>query len=310
MNGDGSPFYGGQALIEGVMMRGPRKMAMAVRRPQGDIVVHEKEIQPWSDRWPLLKLPVLRGAVAIVEALVIGIDALIFSANQAAVTEEEQLTKGQVTLTMFIAGLLSVVIFLLLPTWAVHFLERWIQNGLLLNFLEGMVRLAILALYIAAISLMPDIKRVLQYHGAEHKAIYNWEAGKELSVANARQFSTLHPRCGTSFLLFLALISVLVFAFTGWPNIWQRLAVRLLFFPVVAGLSYEFIRLAGRSSRGDMPGWLKVLISPGLLFQKMTTREPDDAQLEVAIAALRAVTPGLNHGVVLDFAKKTVRSDA
>lgn len=279
-------------------------MAIAVRRPDGTIGLHEKAIEPWSDRWPVLKLPVLRGAAAIIEALVLGMEALIISANETATTEEEQLTKGQVGLTMVLAVLLSVAIFLLFPTWVAHFLERYIHNGFLLNLFEGLMRLGILTGYIAAISLMPDIKRVLQYHGAEHKVIHAWESGAGLSVDNARRFSPLHPRCGTSFLLFLALISVVVFALTGWPNIWQRFLVRIMFFPVVAGLAYEAIRLAGRSSRGGIRGFVKFMIFPGLVFQRMTTREPDDDQIEVAIAAMRAVTLAHNEGIVIDFVKK------
>lgn len=285
-------MYGGQAVIEGVMMRGPRRVAVAVRRPDGTVLVSGREVVPWVERSAVLKLPVVRGAVALVEALALGLDALMFSANQVAENEEEQLSRGEMTITMVLAVLAAVLIFVLLPTWVVRFAEPRIESTFALNLLEGLVRLAILVAYIGAISVIPDIRRVLQYHGAEHKVIHTWEAGEELTVANARRHSPLHPRCGTSFLLFLALISVVVFAFTGWPNVWERLAVRLGFFPVVAGVAYEAIRLSGRLSRGGPPGWLLPFILPGLWFQKMTTREPDDAQLEVAIAALRATLEG------------------
>ncbi len=292
MMGAGRPVYGGQAVIEGVMMRGPRRVAVAVRRPDGSVFVSGRDVIPWGERWPLLKLPVVRGAVAVVEALVLGLDALMFSANQAAEEEEEQLTKGEMTITMVVAAAAAVIIFVLLPTWAVRFAEPLLHSSFARNLLEGVLRLLILGGYLAGISLMPDIQRVLQYHGAEHKVIHAWEAGDDLTVENARRYSTLHPRCGTSFLLFLALISIVVFALTGWPNVWERLAVRLGFFPVVAGVAYEVIRFSGRLSRGGSPAWLLPFILPGLWFQKMTTREPDDAQLEVAIAALRATLDG------------------
>ncbi len=279
---------GGQAVIEGVMMRGPRRTAVAVRRPDNSIVVRQQEAVPWGERWPILKLPFVRGTVAVAEALALGIDALMYSANQAVEDEGEQLTRGQMSLTMAVSVVLAVGLFVVLPTWLIHYLESAVKASFTLNLLEGLVRLGILAAYIVGISLLPDIRRVLQYHGAEHKVIHAWEAGDDLTVERARRYSTLHPRCGTSFLLLLALISVFLFAFTGWPNLWERLAVRLGFFPVVAGLAYEAIRLAGRRSRGGCPVWLRPFIAPGLWFQKLTTREPDDGQLEVAIAALEA----------------------
>lgn len=289
------PTYGGQAVIEGVMMRGPRRMAVAVRRPDQTIAVRDTEVVPWSARWPFLKWPVVRGAVGVIEALALGLDALMYSANQVAETEEEQLTSGQMTLSMVMAVFLAVGIFVVLPTWAIHFLEPMITSSFMLNLVEGALRFVILTLYIMSISLMPDIRRVLQYHGAEHKVIHTIEAGQALTVDNARRFPTLHPRCGTSFLLFLALISVFVFAFTGWPNIWERLLVRLGFFPLVAGLAYEVIRLSGRAFRGECALWLKPFIAPGLWFQKLTTREPDDSQLEVAIVALEAAMEVNEH---------------
>lgn len=280
--------YGGQAVIEGVMMRGPRKMAVAVRRPDNSIVVRREEVVAWGERWRILKFPFVRGVATVIEALVLGINALMYSANQAIEEEEERLTKGQMSLTLVVSAVLAIGLFVVLPTWLIHYLESTVRDSFGLNLLEGLLRLGILTGYIVGISLLPDIRRVLQYHGAEHKVIHAWEAGDELTVENARRYSTLHPRCGTSFLLLLALISVFLFAFTGWPSLWERLAVRLGFFPLVAGLAYEVIRLAGRRGRGGCPAWLRPLIAPGLWFQTMTTREPDDSQLEVAIAALEA----------------------
>lgn len=270
------------------MMRGPRKMAVAVRRPDNSIVVHSREVLPWGERYPVLKLPLVRGVVAVIEALALGINALMYSANQAVGEDEEPLTRGQINLTMAVSIVLSVLLFVVLPTWLIHYLETTVENTFLLNLLEGFLRMGILAGYIFGISLMPDIRRVLEYHGAEHKVIHAWEAGDELTVENARRYPRLHPRCGTSFLLMLAMLSVFLFAFTGWPSLWQRLAVRLGFFPLVAGVSYEVIRLAGRKNPTGCPVWLRPFIAPGLWFQRMTTREPDEGQLEVAIAALGA----------------------
>lgn len=285
-------FYGGQAVIEGVMMRGPERLAVAVRRPDRSIALRDEEMAPWTRRLPLFRLPVIRGAVTLGEALVTGVRALIFSTNEAAESEEEKLSEGETTLSLLAAVLAAVLLFVLLPTWVLRFAEHRVTGTFLLNLLEGGVRLALLVGYIAAISRVPDIRRVLEYHGAEHKVLHTWEAGEDLTVDNARRHSTLHPRCGTSFLMFLAVVSVIVFAFTGWPGLWERLAVRLGFFPLVAGIAYEAIRFSGRAARRGCPLWLAPLIWPGLQFQRLTTREPDDAQLEVAIVALRAAMGG------------------
>lgn len=285
-------FYGGQAVIEGVMMRGPERMAIAVRRPDRSVAVRDEEMPPWTRRFSLFRLPVIRGAVTLCEALVTGVRALMFSTNEAAGSEDEKLSQGEATFSLFLAVSVAVLLFVLLPTWVLRFAEHRVAGTFLLNLLEGGIRLLLLVGYIAAISVVPDIRRVLEYHGAEHKVIHTWEAGEDLTVANARRHSTLHPRCGTSFLMFLAVVSVIVFAFTGWPSLWERLAVRLAFFPLVAGIAYEAIRFSGRAARGGCPLWLTPLIWPGLQFQRMTTREPDDEQLEVAIAALRAAMGG------------------
>lgn len=288
--GKGNSFttYGGQAVIEGVMMRGPRKLAVAVRRSDRSIVIKEDEIVPWNERRLVLRLPVVRGAVAVIEAVSLGVGALLFSANQAAESEEEELSKGEMFITTAVAVILAVFLFVLLPTWVTHFLESD-GNSVRLNLLEGGVRFGVLILYMFLIGLIPDIRRVLQFHGAEHKVIHAWEAGDELTIENVRPYSTLHPRCGTSFLFLLVLVSVLFFAFTGWPNVWQRLLIRLSFFPLIAGLAYELIRFSGRVARtGTVPFWLRPLIQPGLWFQRITTREPEDDQLEVAIAAMQA----------------------
>ncbi len=281
-------FYGGQAVIEGVMMRGPDRLAVVVRRPDQSVVVREKQVVPWTERWRVLRLPLLRGAAVLTETLVAGIEALMYSA-EAAAGEEEKLSRFEVAVTFLVATVVAILLFLVFPTWLVKHAERLVGSPVVLNLLEGLVRLGVVVGYIVVISRLPDVRRLLQYHGAEHKVIHTWEAGEALTVDNARRHPTVHPRCGTSFLLLLVLVSIVVFAFAGWPNLWERLAVRLAFFPVVAGVAYEVLRFAGRTARRGWPWWLRPLIWPGLQFQRMTTAEPDDAQLEVAIVALQAV---------------------
>lgn len=276
--------YGGQAVIEGVMIRGPHSVAIAVRRPDQEIVVQRRPYRPLTRSRKLLSLPLVRGAVALYEALVLGIDALMFSANQAAETEEERITRGEMVVTMALSVAAAVLLFVLLPTWLVHFLEPAGIGTFGRNLAEGVLRLLVLLAYIVAIARMPDIRRVLQYHGAEHKVIHALERGDDLTVEAVRPYPVLHPRCGTSFLLLVALVSVLLFSFFGWPGLWQRLALRLALLPVVAGVAFEFLRASGRSRS---PLW-KPIVAPGLWLQRFTTREPDDDQIEVALCALRA----------------------
>lgn len=276
---------GGQAVLEGVMMRNRNKIAIAVRKPDKEIVVHQEEIFSAAEKFPFLKLPILRGLVAFVEALVLGIHALTVSAGFAMEEEEEELTGWQLTFTVIIALVLGIALFFFLPTLLVRFFTGSMKTRpLLFNLFEGTIRISIFLAYIAAISRMQDVQRVFQYHGAEHKAIFCLESGEELTVANARRFSPLHPRCGTSFLLLVMATSILLFSFFGWPGLWQRLLLRLALLPLVAGLSYEVIKLAGRYR------FFCYLTAPGLWLQRLTTREPDDRQLEVAIYALKSVT--------------------
>ncbi len=277
--------YGGQALIEGVMMRAPLEIAIAVRQPDGRITVERRSIHPWST-YPVLKLPIVRGFVALIDSLVIGIKALTFSANQAAEGEGEEIKPLDMFLTVVIALGLGLLLFVALPTGAAHLVQFIVPGAVMQNILEGIIRIAVFLLYIGGISRIKDIQRVFQYHGAEHKTIWAYEDGLDLSVENARKFKTLHPRCGTSFLLIVMAISILVFAFLPLNPIWLRILSRFLAMPLVAGLAYELLKLSGRYHQSV---WLRWAIAPGLWLQKLTTREPDDSQLEVAIAALKAV---------------------
>jgi uncharacterized protein YqhQ len=287
---------GGQAVIEGVMMRHLDRLAIAVRKPDKQIFVHEETLSTTGHRYPFLKLPIFRGMVAFVDALVLGTRALTISANQAFEEEEEELSGWQLTFTLIIALALGISLFFFLPTVLVGFMESRVQSySIVLNLLEGAIRISIFISYILVISRMKDIQRVFQYHGAEHKAIFCHEAGEELTIPNARKFSALHPRCGTSFLLLVMAISILLFSFFGWQGLIQRLVLRLSLLPLVAGISYELIQLAGRNR------FFCYLTTPGLWLQRLTTREPDDRQLEVALRALKAVLPGaVNEHEVLE----------
>ena len=279
-------FVGGQAVIEGVMMRGPGYIATAVREPSGEIIVKKEPFSSIGDTYPLLKKPLLRGVVSLGESLYHGMQALSFSA-QAAGEEDDQLSNKEIIMTMAFALVMAIVLFVIIPTYAAKFLHSTTDDARILNTIEGMLRLAIFLAYIAVISMMKDIRRVFEYHGAEHKTIHAYEAGQPLDVEHIRAYSTLHPRCGTNFMLIVMLVSIFVFAFLGWPDLWERILSRIILLPLIAGVSYEIIRFAGRSEQR----WVACAITPGLWLQKMTTREPSDDQIEVAIKALEAVRP-------------------
>lgn len=281
------PNVGGQAVIEGVMMRGTDKVAVAVRKPDGEIEVDVKPVSSIRDKYPILKKPLLRGVVALFESLYDGMKALAYSA-QVSGDEDEQLSDKEMVLTILTSVALAIGLFIVVPTWSMRFLHTMTDDAMLLNLAEGVLRMVIFLCYIAAISSMEDIQRVFQYHGAEHKTIYTYEAGLPLQVENVRPFSTLHPRCGTNFLMIVMLISMFIFTFLGWPSLLERIASRIVLMPVIAGVSYELIRFAGAHAENSL---VHACIMPGLLLQKLTTRQPDDSQIEVAIASLKAVLP-------------------
>ncbi len=310
---------GGQAIIEGVMMRGPYKTANAVRKPDGEIVCEVNE-NGTKSRPKICKLPIIRGCVNFIDSLVIGMKALMFSAEFMDVEEEEQsqskfdkwledkfgdkikdiVIYASIVLSLF----LSIGLFIFIPSiitggleWLFEMfgpLKKISETRVFTGLSEGIIRMIIFVAYLALVSKMKDIKRVFEYHGAEHKTIACYEDGKELTVENVRKYTRFHPRCGTSFLLFVMIISILLFMllprFDGYIRIVQillRMVTRLALLPVVAGLSYEVIKLAGRSKNKCV----KTLTKPGLWLQKLTTREPDDSQIEVAIASMNAVIP-------------------
>ncbi|HIU64616.1 MAG TPA: DUF1385 domain-containing protein [Candidatus Avacidaminococcus intestinavium] len=282
------PYVGGQAVIEGVMMRGASgNTAVAVREPSGEIVIDSLDTVSITDKYPILKKPFLRGVVVLGESLLIGMKALSHSA-QLSGEEEEQISDKEMVMTIAFSMLLAIGLFIILPTWSMRFLRMWTESHIALNLAEGLLRIGIFLAYITIISRMNDIKRVFEYHGAEHKTIFAYEAGVPLEPSHVQKFTTLHPRCGTNFLMIVMMVSLFVFTFLGWPDLWERIASRIILMPFIAGISYEVIRYAGRNSE---KGWVRTAILPGLYLQKLTTREPDDSQVEVAIAALKAVLP-------------------
>ena len=280
------PLVGGQAVIEGVMMRGFGKTATAVREPNGNIAIEVKPVNSIADRYPILKKPFLRGSVTLYESLVLGMKSLSYSAQMAG-EEDEQLSDREMAGTIALAIVLAAGLFIAIPTGAAKFFHSITDDPFFLNLMEGALRLLIFLAYLTAISRMQDIQRVFQYHGAEHKTIFCYEAGLPLTVENVQKFPRLHPRCGTTFLLIVMLVSIVVFAFLGWPDLWLRIASRIALLPVVAGISYEIIRLAARSDNA----LIRAAIMPGLWLQYLTTRQPDDEMVEVAIASLNAVLP-------------------
>ncbi len=293
---------GGQAVIEGVMMRGPYKTAVAVRKPDGEIEVSVEDLIPLSKRNKFFSIPILRGAVALIDSLITGIKYLQYSASffeDEEGYEEDKLEKFLKSklgdkaenivmgFSLIFSFIIAIGLFMLLPTFTASFLKKTTDNTVLINLFEGIIRLIIFVLYIYFISKMKEIQRVFEYHGAEHKSIFCYEEGLELTPENAARFKTLHPRCGTNFLLIVMMISIVAFSFLGWPNLVVRVITRIVFLPLIAGISYEIIKFLGRSDSA----FARVIAYPGLMMQKLTTRQPDESQLEVAIAALKAVLP-------------------
>ena len=309
---------GGQAVIEGVMMRGPHKIAVAVRKPDGEIIIDEKPCPKMSK---LVKIPIIRGVYSFFSSLVIGVQALTFSAKffddeepkekktkeskkveKAKVKEnkkeakktsdkenENGLSDAAIYTSVVLSLFLSIGMFIVLP----NLITNWVvpdkeAHAILYNFIESIIKMIIFGGYIVLISQLKDIRRVFEYHGAEHKSIFCYENGEELTVENVKKYSRFHPRCGTSFLLFVMIVSILIFALLGvYENALINIGLRLLFLPLVAGVSYEIIKFAGKS-KNKCVTWLN---APGKWLQKFTTREPDDSQIEVAIKSLKAVIP-------------------
>ncbi|EGD48231.1 protein of unknown function DUF1385 [Ruminiclostridium papyrosolvens DSM 2782] len=301
---------GGQALLEGLLMIGPEYRATAIRKPDGEIIV---EKHPQKPKGKLSKIPIVRGAVNLFSQMVIGVKALMYSAEFIDLEEDDKsnepskieqflerkfgdkITDIAIYFSVVLSIFLSVGLFILLPNLIAGFIP--VEGVVFKNLIEGALRVGIFIGYLALVSLLKDMKRVWEYHGAEHKTIHCYEHGDELTVENVRKYTTKHPRCGTSLFFTIMIISILIFSFTGWHNIFLNAAIRILLVPVVAGVSLELIKFAVRHEN-----WVfKIFSAPGLMFQKFTTREPDDSQIEVAIAAFNEVIP--NSEIVDDWGK-------
>ncbi|HZX21392.1 MAG TPA: DUF1385 domain-containing protein [Clostridia bacterium] len=293
---------GGQAVIEGVMMRGPKDIAIAVRTPENEIVVKKEPVEGIITKYKLNKIPFLRGGLALIDSMVLGIKSLNYAVGIAMPEEDDnqepgkfeaflqkifgdKLTDVVTYFSVFIALLVAIGVFILGPTLLAGTLKKFISNIMVLNLIEGVLRLTLFIAYIFIISKMEDIRRVFQYHGAEHKSIYCYENGEDLNIENVKKYSTLHPRCGTSFLFIVMMISMVLFSMVAWKGPISRMLIRLALLPVVAGISYEIIKIAGKSQSVFMG----IVSYPGMMMQKLTTQEPDDSQIEVALEALKNV---------------------
>jgi uncharacterized protein YqhQ len=283
-------LVGGQAVMEGVMMRAPHSYCVAVRKPNGDIITDERPLTRVSERYPIFRIPVLRGLGTLGQAMSLGIKALRFSANAAlddgsADKKPQEISSWAMALNL----VFSLAFFIFLYKFVPLYLATWLggiypslDGRLAVNIVDGLVRIAIFLLFLFAVSRMKEIRRVFEYHGAEHKVVFNFESGKPVSVENAQRFTTFHPRCGTSFLLVVMVISMVIYALVPVDGFLGRLASRIALLPVVAGVSYELIRFAARR-RGTMLG---ALTAPGLWLQRITTKPPTNEQTAVAIRAL------------------------
>lgn len=279
-------LYGGQAVVEGVMMRGADHWAVAVREPSGNLHVESHRIDSIANRHPVLKKPFLRGMIVLGQSLAIGVKALMIAANRS-LEEEEQLSSRQLGVSLTIAMVIFIGVFILGPTTLFTWVEKKLDaNGVAVNVGEGIFRVAIFVAYLWLIGLAKDIRRVFEYHGAEHKTIAANEHGEELTSERIERFPKEHVRCGTNFLIIVMIITIFVFALFGTPGLWWRIASRLVAIPIIAGLAYEALRLGARFPDSAL---MRGLMAPGIWLQKITTRQPDEGQIEVAVASFREV---------------------
>ena len=275
-------YYGGQAVIEGVMLRGRKTVVTVVRRPSGGLAMDVRPLSAIYTGW-MRRAPLIRGIIVLIEAMVLGIKTLLYSASVSLEEEEEKTSGGLVSLIVVVSLGLSVALFFIAPLFLTKLIDPYISSSLVFHLIEGLIRLAIFIVYLRLVTLIPDMKRVFAYHGAEHKVVNAYEDSAPLEVDAARRYKTAHVRCGTSFLFAVLIIAILVFALIGRPSVWLMVLSRILLIPVIAGLSYEVIYFGGRHRNNRL---VRAILAPGLWLQSQTTREPDDSQLEVALAAL------------------------
>jgi len=275
--------YGGQAVIEGVMIRGQKAAVTAVRRPSGGLTTNVQPLSALYTSW-MRKTPLIRGIIVLIEAMVLGIKSLLYSANVSLEEEEEEISGKAVWLMIAMALVLVVVLFFIVPLFVTRLVNPYIGSSLVFHLIEGLIRLVIFIAYLKLVGLLPDIKRVFTYHGAEHKVVNAYEHGVPMEVEAVKKYSTAHVRCGTSFLFVVLIIAIVVFALVGRPSIWLMVLSRILLIPVIAALGYEVIYFGARHTNNPL---VRVILAPGLWLQKLTTKEPDDSQVEVALAALQ-----------------------
>jgi len=283
------PPIGGQAVIEGVMMRSPWKISIAVRRPGGAIITDVKEQPLLITKNKLLGLPVIRGVINLVDSLLVGMRALTYSATMAMEEEEEKLSAADMSLAILLAFGLFVGLFIALPTFLTSLVDQRLPTVFTYNLAEGGFRVGIFILYLTIMSFLKDFRRIFEYHGAEHKTIYAFENGEEITLNNVEKYTTAHPRCGTNWLVIVMVVSIFIFSFLGRPGFVTRVVSRIVVIPLVAGVAYEIIKLLSRNQHSFIG---RVLAAPGLLLQKITTKEPDTEQLEVAFQALKGSMQG------------------
>jgi len=285
-------YYGGQAVIEGVMMRGRKTAVTAVRRPNGEVALDIKSLSAVYTGW-MRKTPLIRGVVVLIEALLLGMQSLLYSAN-VSLEEEDEKISGWLTWVLVVVSLaFGVALFFMVPLFLAKIFDPYISSSLVFHLIEGFIRLGIFIAYLKLMTLIPDIKRVFAYHGAEHKTVNAYEAGVPLEVAAVKEHSTAHARCGTSFLFVVLIIAIIIFALVGRPALWLMILSRVILIPVIAALGYEVVQFGARHADN---GFVRVILAPGLWLQSLTTNEPDDSQLDVAISALSKVIEIDQHG--------------
>lgn len=291
---------GGQAVMEGVMMRGSKGVAVAVRKEDGEIVIQNDAKEPFLKRHPKLNIPFIRGIFVLIDSLVVGTKALNYSASLFSDDDDnnkpskfeiwldnklgEKANNLILGITMIFSILLSMVIFIGIPTVVTSFFKRFELHSILLNVIEAIIRIVILVLYMWVIGKLGDIEKVFEYHGAEHKTIFCYESEEDLTVENIKKFTRFHPRCGTNFMFLVMFVSIFIFSFTGWGGVFERLILRVVMLPLISGITYEIIKWLGKNN-GKLSN---IIAKPGMILQKLTTREPNELQIEVAIASLKA----------------------
>lgn len=275
--------YGGQAVIEGVMMRGRNSMVTAVRRPDGEIAIDTQRLPPFATS-RVRRVPVIRGVIVLLETLVLGFKSLLYSANVSMEEEGEKISGGAAWGMVAASLAFAVAVFFIAPLFLARTLDIYIESSVLFHLVEGFIRLAIFIAYLKLIGLSSSLSRVFAYHGAEHKAVNAYEAGVPLDVESVKKYDTAHRRCGTSFLFVVLIIAIIVFSLIGRPSLWFMVLWRIILIPAIAGVSYEITQFGARHASNSL---VRVFLAPGLWLQRLTTREPDDSQLEVAVSALK-----------------------